>query len=347
MFPIDVKKGKYNEEMLARFNELTSKTAFGQDLIDVLPEIVPVGEIAGTLTEEGALLLDPTGTLKSGIPFCPPEGDAQTGMVATNSIAVRTGNVSAGTSIFAMAVLENDLARVYRQIDIVTTPTGNPVAMVHCNNCSTELDCWVRFFDNTLKTFGVDIPKSELYDKLYDAALSGEPDCGGIVSYNYHSGEHVTGFTSGKPLVMRDPSSVLNVANFMRNLVYSCMATLKIGMDILISEEKISLDKIYAHGGLFKSPAATQRFLAAALGVPVALMESAGEGGAWGIALLASYLVRKEDSETLEEYLENRVFSGKTGNAVSPVEADINGFNAYIERYKNGLSVESAATNIK
>lgn len=346
MFPIDVKNGRYNVEMLVKFKELTANTDFKQVLTDVLPEIVPVGKTAGTLTDEGALLLDPTGNLKSGIPFCPPEGDAQTGMTATNSIAVRTGNVSAGTSIFAMAVLEKDLTKVYRQIDIVTTPTGNPVAMVHCNNCSTELDCWVRFFDDTLKTFGVSVSKSELYDKLYAAALSGEPDCDGIVSYNYHSGEHVTGFTSGKPLVMREPSSVLSVANFMRNLVYSCMSTLKIGMDILINEEKIALDKIYAHGGLFKSPAATQRFLAAALGVPVALMESAGEGGAWGIALLASYLVRKETGETLEAYLEKRVFNGKTGSAVNPDETDVKGFSSYIERYKKALSVENAAVNL-
>ncbi len=345
MFP--VKDGGYNADMMSRFDALTVGTAFTQKLADVLPKIVPVGECAGTLTEHGARLLDPTGTLKAGVPFCPPEGDAQTGMAATNSIAPRTGNVSAGTSIFAMAVLEKELSAVYRQIDIVTTPCGSPVAMVHCNNCTTDLDCWVRLFADTLRTFGVEVPKSELYDKLYAAALSGEPDCDGIVSYNYHSGEHVTGFTEGKPLVMRSPSSKLNVANLMRSLIYSCMSTLKIGMDILIGEEKIVLDRIYAHGGLFKSPVTGQRFLASALGVPVALMESAGEGGAWGIALLASYLARKNDGEALEEYLEKRVFEGKTGSVMAPDAADAAGFAAYIEKYKEGLEVERTAVTIQ
>ncbi len=344
MFPI--KDGGYDADMMDKFEELTSGTAFTQKLADVLPKIIPVGECAGALTEQGALLLDPTGTLKAGVPFCPPEGDAQTGMVATNSIAPRTGNVSAGTSIFAMAVLEKELSAVYRQIDIVTTPCGSPVAMVHCNNCTTDLDCWVRLFADTLKIFGVEVSKSELYDRLYAEALSGEPDCDGIISCNYHSGEHVTGFTEGRPLVMRSPSSVLNVANLMRSLIYSCMSTLKIGMDILIGEEKIALDKIYAHGGLFKSPVTGQRFLASALGVPVALMESAGEGGAWGIALLASYLARRNDGETLEEYLEKRVFDGKTGSVMTPDEKDVAGFAAYIEKYKAGLEVEKTAVNV-
>lgn len=344
MFPI--KDGSYNADMMNKFEALTSDTAFTQKLADVLPKIVPVGECAGKLTEQGALLLDPSGTLKAGVPFCPPEGDAQTGMVATNSIAPRTGNVSAGTSIFAMAVLEKELSAVYRQIDIVTTPCGSPVAMVHCNNCTTDLDCWVKLFADTLKIFGVEVPKSELYDKLYAAALSGDPDCDGIVSYNYHSGEHVTGFTEGKPMVMRSPSSKLNTANLMRSLIYSCMSTLKIGMDILINEEKIALDKIYAHGGLFKSPVTGQRFLASALGVPVALMESAGEGGAWGIALLASYLAKKEKDETLEAYLEKRVFNGKTGSVMSPDVNDAAGFAAYIEKYKSGLEVERTAVSV-
>ncbi len=344
MFPI--KDGSYNADMINKFEELTSGTAFTQKLEDVLPKIVPVGECAGKLTEQGALLLDPTGTLKAGVLFCPPEGDAQTGMVATNSIAPRTGNVSAGTSIFAMAVLEKELSAVYRQIDIVTTPCGSPVAMVHCNNCTTDLDCWVKLFADTLKIFGVEVPKSELYNKLYAAALSGDPDCDGIISYNYHSGEHVTDFTEGKPMIMRSPSSKLNTANLMRSLIYSCMSTLKIGMDILINEEKIVLDKIYAHGGLFKAPVTGQRFLASALGVPVALMESAGEGGAWGIALLASYLARKNDGETLEVYLEKRVFNGKTGSVMSPDEKDTEGFTAYIEKYKSGLGVERAAVSV-
>ena len=344
MFPI--RDGGYNADMMSKFDKLASGTRFTQKLSDVLPKIVSVGECAGKLTEQGALILDPTGVLEAGVPFCPPEGDAQTGMVATNSIAPRTGNVSAGTSIFAMAVLEKELSAVYRQIDIVTTPCGNPVAMVHCNNCTTDLDCWIRLFADVLKTFGVEVQKSELYDKLYAAALSGEPDCDGIVSYNYHSGEHVTGFTEGKPLVMRSPSSKLNTSNLMRSLIYSCMSTLKIGMDILINEEKITLDKIYAHGGLFKSPVTGQRFLASALGVPVALMESAGEGGAWGIALLASYLVRKESGEILEAYLEKRVFDGKTGSCMTPDENDMAGFAKYIEKYKSALEVEKTAVRV-
>jgi len=343
MFPIDVTTGGYNSVMLDKFDTLTQGTAFSRKLSDTLPEIVPVGECAGKLTEQGAKLLDPTGAFAAGVPFCPPEGDAQTGMVATNSIAPRTGNVSAGTSIFAMAVLEKDLSAVYRQIDIVTTPCGDPVAMVHCNNCTTDLDCWVRLFADTLRVFGVEVPKSELYDKLYAEALSGAADCDGIISCNYHSGEHVTGFTQGRPFVMRSPSSKLNVANLMRSLVYSCMSTLKIGMDILINEEKIALDKIYAHGGLFKSPVTGQRFLASALGVPVALMESAGEGGAWGIALLASFLARKAEGESLSQYLEKRVFAGKTGSCMAPDEEDAAGFAEYIKGYKAALAVEKAA----
>ncbi len=346
MFPIDVNSGNYNDEMLEKFAKLTKGTAFTQSLSDILPKIVPVGECAGHLTEEGALLLDPSGNLKAGVPFCAPEGDAQTGMVATNSIAPRTGNVSAGTSIFAMAVLEKDLSAVYREIDIVTTPCGNPVAMVHCNNCTTELNNWVKLFEDMLNTFGVQVSKDELYNKLFAAALSGAADCDDIISYNYHSGEHVTGFTEGKPLIMRSPKSELNTANLMRSLIYSCMATLKIGMDILIGKEKIALDKIYAHGGLFKSPITGQRFLASALGVPVALMESAGEGGAWGIALLASFLARKGEGETLESYLEKRVFDGKTGTCMAPDKSDSEGFASFIEKYKAGLTVERAAVEI-
>ncbi len=346
MFPIDSEKGCYNEEMLDKFKALTKGTEFTQSLSHILPEIVPAGECAGKLTEEGALLLDPDGNLKAGIPFCPPEGDAQTGMTATNSIAPRTGNVSAGTSIFAMAVLEKNLSAVHKEIDIVTTPCGNPVAMVHCNNCTTELNCWIKLFEDTLKIFGVSASKDELYNRLFAAALSGEADCDGIIGCNYHSGEHVTGFTEGMPFVMHSPKSEMNCANFMRSLIYSCMATLKIGMDILIGEEKTELDKIYAHGGLFKSPVTGQRFLAAALGVPVTLMESAGEGGAWGIALLASYLTGKNNGEGLEDYLGKRVFAGKEGSCMAPDEKDAEGFAAYIEGYKKALMVEKTAVGI-
>ncbi len=343
MFPIDPVSGGYDEAMMEKFAQLTKDTQFSQKLSDILPKIVAVGECAGTLTENGALLLDPTGTFKAGVPFCPAEGDAQTGMVATNSIAPRTGNVSAGTSIFAMAVLERSLTKLHRQIDIVTTPCGDPVAMVHCNNCTTDLDSWVALFGELLKSCGCELSKGELYDKLYAAALSGEADCSGIVSYNYHSGEHVTGFTEGRPMLMRSPDSLFNVPNVMRSLIYSCMATLKIGMDILLNEEKITLEKIYAHGGLFKSPVTGQRFLASALGVPVSLMESAGEGGAWGIALLAAYQARNDRAQQLAEYLDQRVFAGMSGSSMEPNDADAAGFAEYMKLYRAGLDAERAA----
>lgn len=346
MFPVDKDTGNYNAAMLEKFDKLAESTALEGKLEALLPKIVPVGECAGKLTEEGALLLDPTGTFKSGVAFCPPEGDAQTGMTATNSIAPRTGNVSAGTSIFAMAVLEKDLKSVYRQIDVVTTPCGAPVAMVHCNNCTTDLNSWVGLFGEVLGLFGVNADKTELYNKLFAAALEGKTDCGGIFSCNYHSGEHVTGFNEGRPLVMRDTESDFTLPDFMRSLIYSCMSTLKIGMDILINQEKIKLDKIYAHGGLFKSPVTGQRFLAAALGVPVALMESAGEGGAWGIALLAAYMQREDKSEQLADYLEKRVFGGATGSVMEPDENDMAGFEKYIEAYKKGLEVERTAVSV-
>lgn len=341
MFPIE--GGAYDKEMLTKFAALTEGTAFTQSLCDILPAIVKPSECAGTLTESGALLLDPTGGFKAGVPFCPPEGDAQTGMVATNSISPRTGNVSAGTSIFAMAVLERPLSKLHREIDIVTTPDGDPVAMVHCNNCTTEINAWAGLFEELLGVFGHSAEKSELYNKLFAEALKGAPDCSDIISYNYHSGEHVTGFSEGRPLIMRSPSSEFSVSNLMRSLIYSSMATLAIGMDILIGEERIALDKIYAHGGLFKSPVTGQRFLASALGVPVTLMQSAGEGGAWGIALLAGYLVREDKSESLAQYLDKHVFAGLSGECMQPSESDAEGFRKFIEKYKAGLAAERAA----
>ncbi|HNX63666.1 MAG TPA: FGGY-family carbohydrate kinase [Oscillospiraceae bacterium] len=346
MFPIDPDTKDYNARMAEKFSELTADRGFRWELPDVLPKIIGVGECAGKLTEQGAILLDPTGTLKAGISFCPPEGDAQTGMAATNSIAPKTGNVSAGTSIFAMAVLEQDLSSVHKEIDIVTTPCGSPVAMVHCNNCTTDLDAWVRMLGDTLKLFGLDIPKPQLYDKLYEAALSGKPDCGGLLTYNYYSGEHVTGLTEGRPLLVRTPESEFNAANLMRTLIYSCIATLKIGMDILLKQENVTLEKMLAHGGLFKSPITGQRFLAAALEVPVALMESAGEGGAWGIALLAAYQAREDKSEQLTDYLNSRVFANLNGSCLSPDKDDIDGFSIFMEKFKAGLAIEKCAVSL-
>lgn len=343
IFPIDTDSCGYDAKMTARFDELTEGTAFSAKLIDVLPRIVPVGESAGILTDEGAKLLDPTGTFKAGVPLCPPEGDAQTGMAATNSITPKTGNVSAGTSIFSMIVLEKNLAAVHREIDIVTTPCGDPVAMVHCNNCTTDLDAWVKMFGGLLKSIGVDMPKGKLYDTLYELAAAGAPDCGGVVSYNYYAGEEVTRVQSGKPLMLRKPDSAFTIENLMRSLVYSTMATLKIGMDILTREEQVKLDRIYAHGGLFKTPVPSQNILAAALGVDVTLMQSAGEGGAWGIALLAAYMTRETKAETLTAFLNDRVFADMNGSSVSPVQSDIDGINEYMKAYCKGLAAERAA----
>lgn len=346
IFPID-DKGGYDKKMAARFDELTKDTAFGKELLSVLPEIIAVGEEAGTLTEEGAKLLDPTGTFGAGVPFCPPEGDAQTGMVATNSIDPKTGNVSAGTSIFAMIVLEKALAKVHREIDIVTTPNGDPVAMVHCNNCSTDLDAWVNMFGGLLKAAGCDMPKGKLYDTLYALAAEGAPDCGGIVSYNYYAGEEITGLTEGRPMVFRDPATKFTIQNFMRSLVYSCYATLKLGMDILTGEEKVKLERLYAHGGLFKTPVPSQNILAAALGADVTLMKSAGEGGAWGIALLAAYMTRSDKAQSLKDFLADCVFKGAEGSTVSPDAADAKGVEAFMAAYKAGIPAERAATEVK
>ena len=345
MFPIDPQTGSYDTGMCDAFARLTADTAFQQKITDILPEIVPVGEIAGTLTAEGAALLDPTGTFGGAIPFCPPEGDAQTGMVATNSITPKTGNVSAGTSIFSMIVLERNLSAVHREIDIVTTPNGDPVAMVHCNNCSSDLDAWVNVFGQVMKAAGADLPKGQLYDTLYALAAEGSPDCGGIVSYNYFAGEEITGLTSGKPMLLRAPDAPFSAANLMRSLVYSCMATLKIGNDILTQQEHVQLDRIYAHGGLFKNPLVTQPALAAVLNADVTLMQSAGEGGAWGIALLAAYMVRDHRAESLSDYLNRHVFAGMQGVTVSPAQADLDGIRAYMNAYCAGLAAERAAVS--
>ena len=343
IFPIDQATCDYNEDMVAKFNGLAEGSGFREKLEDILPRIVSVGECAGKLTEEGAKLLDPTGTFKAGVPMCPPEGDAQTGMMATNSITPKTGNVSAGTSIFSMIVLEENLSAVHREIDIVTTPCGAPVAMVHCNSCTSDLDAWFSIFGELLKEAGAEMPKGKLYDLLYSLAGEGEPDCSGVISYNYFAGEPVTGIKEGKPLLMRDPDSVFNIRNLVRSLVYSCIASLKAGMDILTEQEHVKLEKIYAHGGFFKTPVPSQNFLSAALGADVTLMQTAGEGGAWGIALLADYMASRKSGETLENYLDNRVFADMKGNTVSPSQEDVDGINGYMKKYLSGLAAVRAA----
>ena len=347
VFPIAQDTCDYDSEMIAKFGRLTLDTEFSVKLSEILPRIVPVGECAGRLTETGARLLDPTGTFKAGVPFCPPEGDAQTGMAATNSITPKTGNVSAGTSIFSMIVLEKKLKTVHKEIDIVTTPCGAPVAMVHCNSCTSDLDAWFGILGELLRASGCDMPKGKLYDLLYSLASEGETDCSGIISYNYYAGEPVTGIKDGKLMIMRDPESVFNIRNLMRSLVYSCIASLKAGMDILTEQEHVKLEKIYAHGGFFKTPVPSQNYLSAALGADVTLMNTAGEGGAWGIALLADYMVSRESGETLEEYLNNRVFSDMKGSTVSPVPEDTDGINKYMRKYLSGLDAVRAAASEK
>ena len=284
-----------------------------------------------------------SGRLEAGIPLCPPEGDAGTGMAATNSVAVRTGNVSAGTSVFAMVVLEEDLKAVHEELDMVTTPSGDTVAMVHCNNCTSDLNAWVGLFREFAENFGINVDMNELFGKLYNKALEGDKDCGGLLAYNYFSGEPVTGANEGRPLFVRKPDAHFNLANFMRTHLYAALATLKIGLDILLKEEKVKVDRIYGHGGLFKTKGVGQGILAAAMDAPVAVMETAGEGGPWGMALLASYMLQKADGESLEQYLSEKVFGGESGSVMEPDPADVAGFDAYIKAYKAALAAEKAA----
>ena len=345
MFPIDSSINNYSPEMTAKFDRLAAESGVSLSLADIMPEVLCAGEDAGALTEAGVELLGASGILQPGIPLCPPEGDAGTGMVATNSVAPHTGNVSAGTSVFAMLVLERALSRLYTQIDMVTTPAGKPVAMVHCNNCTSDLDAWVSLFGAAIAEMGNTPDKTQLYLKLYQSALEADPDCGGLVSVNYLSGEHMTGFHEGRPLFARTPVSSFSLGNFMRALLFSSMATLKIGMDILISSENVTLTKLLGHGGLFKTPAVGQKLMAGALNIPVAVMESAGEGGAWGIALLSAYSICKEDGEDLQSFLESKIFLNSSISTINPDPEDTKGFNAYLERYKAALIVERAAVD--
>ena len=301
MFPIDSTTGGYDAAMLQKFNTMAAAKGYAVDLNALLPEVLPAGADAGTLTEAGARLLDPTGTLGAGIPLCPPEGDAGTGMAATDSVAVRTGNVSAGTSVFAMVVLEKPLAKVHPEIDLVTTPDGRPVAMVHCNTCTSDLDDWVRLLGEMAAAAGATLSRNELYTLFYRKALEGDPDCGGLVNFNCFSGEPVTGLPDGRPLLVRRPDARFTLANFARVQLYACLATLKYGLDILFEEEQVTADHLLGHGGLFKVPVVGQKLLAGALGVPVSVMQTAGEGGPWGMALLAGYRLHRAEGETLEQ----------------------------------------------
>ena len=345
MFPIDIHTRKFDAGMIKKFDEMTAPYGYSWKLEEILPEVLVAGEEAGTLTDEGAKLLDVSGNLEAGIPVCPPEGDAGTGMVATNSIAKRTGNVSAGTSVFAMIVLEEELKNVHPEIDFVTTPTGNLVAMVHCNNCTSDLNAWVNLFREFAESFGMEVDMTKLFYVLYNKALEGDADCGGLMAYNYFSGEPVTGFEEGRPLFARTPDAKFNLANFMRVHLFTSLGVLKTGLDILLKEENVKVDKILGHGGLFKTKGVGQSILAAAMDTPVTVMETAGEGGAWGIAVLASYMKNKAEGETLDAYLDNRVFAGQQGETLAPKADDVAGFDAFMERYGKGLAMERAAVD--
>lgn len=352
MFPIDTAAKNYNANMVGRFDSLIEERNAQGDkaqlpwrLMDIMPKVLLAGDEAGVLTAEGAALLDKDGDLEAGIPMCPPEGDAGTGMTATNAVAVRTGNVSAGTSVFAMIVMEKELSKVYPEIDLVTTPTGNLVSMVHCNNCTSDLNAWVNIFKEFEEALGIPVDMNKLFSVLYNKALEGDADCGGLMSYGYISGENITHMEEGRPLFVRNTNSNFSLANFMRTHLYTSLGALKIGLDILLKEEGVKVDSITGHGGLFKTKGVGQSFLAAAMDAPITVMETAGEGGAWGMALLAAYMINKNDGETLDDYLNNKVFAGQTGSTLEPAAEDVKGFDEFIERYKAGLAVERAAVD--
>ena len=343
MFPIDSTALDYDAGMIGKFDALVKDRGLPWTLEDILPDVLPAGADAGALTEEGSRML--AGLLPAGIPFAPAEGDAGTGMTATNAVAPRTGNVSAGTSIFSMVVLERPLERVYEEIDLVTTPTGAPVAMVHCNNCTNDTNAWVNVLKETAQLFGADPDAGELYTRLYEKSLEGDPDCGGVLVCNYLAGEGVTHMDAGRPLVARTPETRFTLANFFRSQLYSTMATLKIGMDIL-AEEGVAIDSLTGHGGLFKTPVVGQSYMAAACNAPVTCMETAGEGGPYGMALLASFLLNREGGERLEDFLSKKVFAGVSGSTIQPDPACVEGFNTYIRRYKALLEVEKTAAAV-
>jgi sugar (pentulose or hexulose) kinase len=341
MFPIDPSTRGFDRGMLETVDGLLAGR-LRRPVAELLPEVLPAGHEAGTLTEAGAALLDPSGTLRPGIPLCPPEGDAGTGMVATNAVAPRTGNVSVGTSIFAMIVLERALAAVHPEIDVVTTPAGDPVAMVHCNNGASELGAWAGLFGRFAAAAGTPTDSDAVYAALLNEALAGEPDAGGLLAYNYLSGEPVAGLDDGRPLFARTPDSRFTLANFMRAQVYSVFATLSLGMTVLAGED-VRVDTLLAHGGLLRTPGPAQRLLAAAVGVPVAVERTAGEGGAWGIAVLAAYL---GDGRSLAEFLAGAVFHGDGRSVLDPEPGDVAGFAAFLDRYRKGLALEQSAVDV-
>ena len=343
MMPIDSDTLTYHPSMVSAFDHLVADKQYPWKLSDILPEILCAGEPAGTLTAEGAALLDPSGDLQPGCPLCPPEGDAGTGMVATNSVRERTGNVSAGTSIFSMIVLEKPMSKVYPEIDVVTTPAGKQVGMVHCNSCTSDINAWVSLFREFAGLLGIQTDTGDVFTRLFKKSLEGDSDCGGLVNFNYLAGEPVTGLSEGRPMFVRLPDAAMNLANFMRAQIYSSMETLKYGMEIM-KRENVAIECVYGHGGLFKTEGVGQNYLAAAIHAPVTVMETAGEGGAWGIALLASYMINRCSNEKLEDYLQDKVFNGMNQKTVEPDPVDEAGFDLYMKRFIACLPAQKAAS---
>ncbi|WP_319415680.1 FGGY-family carbohydrate kinase [Marispirochaeta aestuarii] len=342
MFPIDPETLDYDKARIEKFDRLVAEKNYPWKLRDILPKVLMAGEKAGTLSRSGAELLDPSGRLKAGIPICPPEGDAGTGMVATNSVRPRTGNVSAGTSVFAMIVLEKPLREVHPEIDIVTTPDGKPVAMAHSNNCSSDFDAWMGILGQAASVMGMDASADSLYGKLMPLALQGDPDAGGLLAISYVSGEHITGFSEGRPLVVRRPESSFTLPNLLRSLLFTAFCALRTGLNILTEKEGVAVDEIRGHGGLFRTPEVGQRIMAAATGTPVSLPETAGEGGAWGMALLAAYMLKGRETSSLPDFLDSLI-ADSLGQAVKPDPEDVKGFNEFFRRYHKGLSIEREA----
>jgi len=342
MFPIDPQTGDWDATRMARFDGLIAPRKLGWTLRDILPDVMPAGRPAGQLTAEGARLVDPTGRLPPGIPLCPPEGDAGTGMVATNAVRPRSGNVSAGTSVFAMIVLDKSLSRVHEEIDIVVTPDGKPVAMAHANNGSSDLDAWIVLFGQVAKALGAEIRPQELYEKLLPLAAQGDPDAGGLLAINYVSGEHITGFTEGRPLFARSQNGKLTLPNFVRAMTYASLCALRTGMNVLTEKEGVVIEEIRGHGGFFKGGDTGQRMMAAALNVPVSIPATAGEGGAWGMAVLAAYMLAKGATESLPDYLDARI-AKSIGKPVKPEPRDVKGFAEFFARHGRGLAIEREA----
>jgi sugar (pentulose or hexulose) kinase len=346
IFPIDKTTLDYNKNMMEQFKKLTENGSFTVSLENILPKVILAGQSGGRLTKEGALLIDPTGMLQEGILVCPPEGDAGTGMVATNSITPKTGNISAGTSIFAMIVLEKNLSKYYSEIDMVTTPVGHPVAMVHCNTCTSDIDAWVKIFYEFAKQIDNNVNISDVYKLLYQSALNGKFDCGGLTSVNYFSGEPVVKIKDGFPLFIRKADNEFNLSNFIRTHIYSSFATVKIGLDLLYNDQEIKINRLLGHGGLFKIEKIAQQMLASSLNTPVEVTNTASEGGAWGMAILAEYMSHKEQNQSLEEYLNTEIFVDTKSIVCYPNKEETEGFNSFLERYKKSLQIEKFVVEI-